>query len=164
MVKLHLPRKPRPLLQSGWKRCLTGWFVLKIPAGTEKYRLTMKICFPVWPVHWNPWDISHTRPRAQVSTSTISTCLLKKAVRGSEDVMSKQLKIHTHPNSHLILAHYRIALKRKKITRRWLQSSLYVLSYTELPLDKIVKRNRGENTSSGNQGFGKLELSALKTE
>lgn len=78
--------------------------------------------------------------------------------------MSKQLKIHTHPNSHLILAHYHIALKRKKITRRWLQSSLYVLSYMELPLDKTVKRNRGENTSSGNQGFGKLELSALKTE
>lgn len=116
MVKLHLPRKSRPLLERGWKRCLTGWPALKIPAGTEKYRLTMRICFPAWPVHWNPWDISPTRPRAQVSTSTTVTCLLKKAVRGSEEVMSKQLKIHTHPKSHFILAHYWYctALGRKK--------------------------------------------------
>lgn len=79
--------------------------------------------------------------------------------------MSEQLKIHTRPKSHLILARYWYCFKEgKKITCRWLQSSLYVLSYMELPLDKTVKRNRGEDTSSGNQGFGKLQLMALETE
>lgn len=113
MVKLHLPRKSRPLLHSGWKRCLTGWFVLKITAGIE-CRFTTRTCFPAWPVHWNPWDISHTRPRAQVSMNTTLTCLLKKAVRGSEEVMSEQLKIHARPKSRLILARYWYCFKEGK--------------------------------------------------
>lgn len=85
----------------------------KNKAGIE-CRLTTRTCFPAWPVHWNPWDISHTRPRAQVSMNTTLTCLLKKAVRGSEEVMSEQLKIHARPKSRLILARYWYCFKEGK--------------------------------------------------
>lgn len=52
------------------------------------------------------------------------------------------------------------ALREKSNYMKALPSSSYVTRYIKLPLDKTV---RGTEDSSGNQGLGKVELSAFNT-